>query len=171
MGFQFTKWQGLGNDFVLVDCFKETITDCNQLAIAVCDRHFGVGADGLVTISSSAVADFHMRIFNSDGSEAEMCGNVTRCVARYVYENGLTDKTKISLETGAGIIRPELIFEGDKVARVRVDMGEPKISPRYYSGGRAGGRYRHPYSGGSGRGSLLWYLCFHGKSALRYFYR
>ncbi|SHI38874.1 diaminopimelate epimerase [Propionispora hippei] len=128
MSFQFTKWQGLGNDFVLVDCFKETITDCNQLAVAVCDRHFGIGADGLVTISSSAVADFHMRIFNSDGSEAEMCGNVTRCVARYVYENGLTAKTKISLETGAGIIRPELIFESGRVVNVRVDMGEPKLT-------------------------------------------
>ncbi|CUH94203.1 Diaminopimelate epimerase [Propionispora sp. 2/2-37] len=127
MGFHFTKWHGLGNDFVIVDCFKETIRDYRGTAIQVCDRHLGVGADGLVAILPSDVADFRMRIFNSDGSEAEMCGNVTRCVARYVYERGLTDKTKISLQTGAGIIIPELLFAHGKITGVCVDMGQPKL--------------------------------------------
>lgn len=124
---QFTKVHGQGNDFVLVDGFQEHITDYPQAAIKVCDRHFGIGADGLVLILPSEKADFKMRIFNSDGSEAEMCGNVTRCVARYVYEHGLTDKTKITLETLAGLIKPELIFDGDIIKTVCVDMGKPKL--------------------------------------------
>ena len=99
MGFKFTKWQGAGNDFVIVNGFAEKIFDYEKTAIEVCNRNFGIGADGLVIILPSNVADFKMRIFNSDGSEAEMCGNVTRCVARYVYENHLTEKTKISLES------------------------------------------------------------------------
>lgn len=127
MGFHFTKWHGLGNDFVIVDCFKETIQDYCETAIRVCDRHLGVGADGLVVVLPSDVADFRMRIFNSDGSEAEMCGNVTRCVARYVYERGLTNKTKISLQTGAGIIIPELLFAHGEITSVCVDMGQPKL--------------------------------------------
>jgi len=122
---QFTKVHGQGNDFVLVDGFQEHIADYSQAAIQVCDRHFGIGADGLVLILPSDKADFKMRIFNSDGSEAEMCGNVTRCVARYVYEHGLTDKTKITLETLAGLIKPELIFNGKELQTVRVDMGQP----------------------------------------------
>ncbi|MBP1763811.1 MAG: Diaminopimelate epimerase [Firmicutes bacterium] len=125
---QFTKVQGQGNDFVLVDGFKEHIEDYSQAAIKVCDRHFGIGADGLVLILPSEKADFKMRIFNSDGSEAEMCGNVTRCVARYVYEHGLTDKTKMTLETLAGLIKPELIFNGNEIQTVRVDMGKPVLA-------------------------------------------
>ena len=125
MGFKFTKWQGAGNDFVIVNGFAEKIFDYEKTAIAVCNRNFGIGADGLVIILPSNVADFKMRIFNSDGSEAEMCGNVTRCVARYVYENHLTEKTKISLETKAGIIKPEIIFENGCFSQVKVDMGEP----------------------------------------------
>lgn len=128
MGFKFTKWHGAGNDFVLVNGLTETIFDFEKTAIAVCNRNFGIGADGLVIILPSEVADFKMRIFNSDGSEAEMCGNVTRCVARYVYENKLTDKTKIELETKAGIIRPEIIFKDGLFSRVKVDMGEPILS-------------------------------------------
>ncbi len=128
MKFCFSKWHGLGNDFVIVNCFEENITDYSQMAIKVCDRHTGVGADGLVLILSSDTADFKMRIFNSDGSEAEMCGNVTRCVARYVYEYGLTKKTKITLETGAGIIKPELVFTNGIPATVCVDMGEPRLT-------------------------------------------
>ncbi|HWR41301.1 MAG TPA: diaminopimelate epimerase [Patescibacteria group bacterium] len=124
---QFTKWQGLGNDFILIDGFKTTIHDYTQAAIAMCDRHFGIGADGLVTIFPSKIADFEMQIINSDGSEAAMCGNATRCVARYLYENGFTDKTVISLETKAGLIRPELIFDGSRIISVRVDMGEPRL--------------------------------------------
>jgi diaminopimelate epimerase len=126
---QFTKWQGAGNDFVIVDGFKEKVAGLDLAAAArtICDRNFGVGADGLVLVLPSSTADFRMRIINSDGSEAEMCGNVTRCVARYVYEQGLTDKTSITLETLAGPIRPELIFAGGKISAVRVDMGKPRL--------------------------------------------
>ena len=123
----FTKWHGIGNDFVIVNGFEEKIGDYASKAIAVCDRHFGIGADGLVLALPSDVADFRMRIFNSDGSEAEMCGNVTRCFARYVYETGLTKKTELTIETLAGIIRPKLLFENGKVSAVRVDMGEPRL--------------------------------------------
>lgn len=124
---KFTKWQGIGNDFVIVNGFEEKIEDYASKAIAVCDRHFGIGADGLVSALPSKIADFRMRIFNSDGSEAEMCGNVTRCFARYVYESGLTKKTELSIETLAGIIKPKLLFEKGKVSAIRVDMGEPKL--------------------------------------------
>ncbi|MBP2644721.1 MAG: Diaminopimelate epimerase [Firmicutes bacterium] len=125
---QFSKWHGLGNDFVIVNGFKETVSDFKQAAIEICDRHFGIGADGLVFVLPSDSADFKMRIFNSDGSEAEMCGNVTRCVARYVYENGLTNKTKILLETLAGLIKPEIVFaDNGSINSVRVDMGCPRL--------------------------------------------
>lgn len=123
----FSKVHGQGNDFVLVNGFEEKIDNCSRMAIDICDRHFGIGADGLVLILPSVNADFRMQIFNSDGSEAEMCGNATRCVARYVYEYGLTTKTKITLETLAGIIRPELVFQDGKIVSVRVDMGEPRL--------------------------------------------
>jgi len=129
MKFSFSKWHGLGNDFVIVNGFTETIDNYPQMAIEVCDRHFGVGADGLVTVLPSEMADFQMRIFNSDGSEAEMCGNVTRCMARYLYENGLTTKTKMTLETKAGIITPELIFVDGTLSTVKVDMGKPRLKP------------------------------------------
>jgi len=128
MNFHFSKWHGIGNDFVIVDGTKEQIDDYNQAAIEVCDRHFGVGADGLVMILPSEIADFKMRIFNSDGSEAEMCGNATRCIARYLYEQKLTTKTKISIETKAGLIKPELIFKNGKFETVKVDMGEPILT-------------------------------------------
>ncbi|MBP2626431.1 MAG: Diaminopimelate epimerase [Firmicutes bacterium] len=127
MKFSFSKWHGLGNDFVIVNGFTERIDNYPQMAIEVCDRHFGVGADGLVVLLASEVADFQMRIFNSDGSEAEMCGNVTRCMARFVYDHGLTDKTKITLETKAGIIKPELIFIDGTLSTIRVDMGMPRL--------------------------------------------
>lgn len=120
----FTKWHGLGNDFVIVDGAKTKVSDYQQAAIEVCDRHFGIGADGLVFVLPSNIADFKMKIMNSDGSEAEMCGNVTRCVARYVYEKGLTKKRKITLETLAGIIKPELL---ETKGMVKVDMGEPRL--------------------------------------------
>jgi diaminopimelate epimerase len=127
---KFSKWHGLGNDFVIINGFEETITDFRQAAIEICDRHFGIGADGLVAVLPSAVADFAMRIFNADGSEAEMCGNVTRCVARYVFESGMTDQRKITLETKAGMIRPELILSArGEVEKVTVDMGQPRLRP------------------------------------------
>lgn len=124
---KFTKWQGIGNDFVIVNGFEEKIEDYPSKAIEICDRHFGIGADGLVLALPSDVADFRMRIFNSDGSEAEMCGNVTRCFARYVYENGLTNKTELAIETLAGIIKPKLLFENNQITAVCVDMGEPRL--------------------------------------------
>lgn len=127
--FEFMKWQGAGNDFVVVDCFKETVEKYAETAVAVCDRHFGVGADGLVLILPSEKADFRMRIFNSDGSEAEMCGNVTRCVAKYAYETGLVKRTQIEMESKAGLIRPEVLLgAGGKVESVRVNMGQPILA-------------------------------------------
>ncbi len=127
---RFSKWHGAGNDFVIVDGFKEKVAGLDLAAAGrlVCDRHFGVGANGLVLVLPSASADFRMQIINSDGSEAEMCGNATRCVARYVYEQGLTDKTKVTLETLAGPITPELLFADGKVTGVRVDLGKPRLT-------------------------------------------
>jgi diaminopimelate epimerase len=127
MKFNFSKWHGLGNDFVIINGLEEKINNYDEMAIQVCDRYFGIGADGLVVILPSEAADFQMRIFNSDGSEAEMCGNVTRCIARYVFEYGLTNKKKITLETKAGLIKPELIFMDDVLSTIRVDMGEPRL--------------------------------------------
>ena len=125
---QFSKWQGIGNDFVLINGFVEQIEDYTAAAIAICDRHFGIGADGLVIVLPSNCADFRMRIFNSDGSEGDMCGNVTRCFARYVFETGLTAKTEFTIETLAGIIIPRLLFTNDQITGVCVDMGVPKLN-------------------------------------------
>ena len=127
---KFTKMQGIGNDYVYIDCFEEKVKDPAALAIQMSKPHFGIGSDGLVLIEASEHADFGMRIFNSDGSEAEMCGNAARCVGRYVRERGLTDKDEITLSTKAGIRRlwPEM-SEGI-VRRVKVDMGSPELNPR-----------------------------------------
>ena len=122
---KFTKMHGCGNDYVYINLFEENIKDAAELSIKVSDRHFGIGSDGLITIGPSDVADFRMRIYNADGSEAEMCGNGIRCVAKYVYDHKLTDKKEISVETGAGIKYLVLTVENDKVSLVRVDMGEP----------------------------------------------
>lgn len=126
----FTKVQGLGNDFVLVDCFSEQLVfpDTGSLAVRICDRHFGVGADGLVLVGPSEVADARMRIFNPDGSEAEMCGNAIRCVAKYLYEHKRVVKEEVSVETAAGLVVPKLLVEGGTVRAVRVDMGVPRLS-------------------------------------------
>jgi len=129
MNLNFSKWQGCGNDFVLADCFAEKIEDFAALSGRICDRHYGVGADGLILVLPSAVADFKMRIFNTDGSEAEMCGNGIRCFARYVYEKKLTDKTVFTVETGAGILTPEILLANDgQVELVRVNMGQPILA-------------------------------------------
>ena len=125
----FTKMHGCGNDYVYVNLFNEEIKDPASLAVAVSDRHFGIGSDGLITIGPSKVADFRMRIYNADGSEAEMCGNGVRCVAKYVYDHALTDRTRITVETGAGVKELTLTVENQKVALVRVDMGEPVLVP------------------------------------------
>lgn len=126
---KFTKMHGCGNDYVYVNLFEETIADPAQLSIAVSDRHFGIGSDGLITIGPSDVADFRMRIYNADGSEAEMCGNGIRCVAKYLYDHKLTHQTTITVETGAGIKTLDLFVEHGKVTQVTVDMGEPILAP------------------------------------------
>ncbi len=127
---RFTKMQGIGNDYIYVNCFEETVRDPGALAVRMSRPHFGVGSDGLVLIEPSDVADFGMRIFNSDGSESEMCGNAIRCIGKYVYERGLTDKTEISVMTGAGLKLLALHARGGKVHAVRVDMGTPELNPR-----------------------------------------
>lgn len=125
----FTKMQGLGNDYVYVEEFETPIARPAPLAIAISDRHFGVGGDGLVLMGPSEKADFRMRMFNADGSEGEMCGNATRCIGKYLYEKGRTDKKEFTLETLAGIRVLTLHTDGSRVERVRVDMGEPKLRP------------------------------------------
>ncbi len=99
----FTKMQGIGNDYVYVDCTKEAPADPSALAVAVSDRHFGIGSDGLILIKKSEIADFTMEMYNADGSRGKMCGNGIRCVGKYVYDHGLTDKTELTIETGAGL--------------------------------------------------------------------
>lgn len=126
---KFTKMHGCGNDYVYVNLFEEQIENPAKVSIAVSDRHFGIGSDGLITIGASEIADFRMRIYNADGSEAEMCGNGIRCVAKYVYDHKLTDKTEITVETGAGVKTLQLTVADDKVTLVRVDMGEPILTP------------------------------------------
>lgn len=123
---QFSKWHGLGNDFIFVYALEEELSTYSGLAEKMCDRHFGIGADGLIVLLPGRTTDFIMRIFNSDGSEAEMCGNAIRCAARYVHEAKLTQKTKITFETHAGIITPEILNMDGPEALVRVDMGEPR---------------------------------------------
>lgn len=124
---KFTKMQGLGNDYVYLDCTKATPTDLPALAVKVSDRHFGIGSDGLICICASDKADFRMRMFNADGSEGEMCGNGIRCVGKFVYDKGLTDKTSLTIETLAGIKTLKLTVEAGKVSAVMVDMGAPQL--------------------------------------------
>ena len=126
---KFTKMHGCGNDYVYVNCFSETVEDPGAVAKLVSDRHFGIGSDGLILICPSEVADFEMAMYNADGSRGEMCGNGIRCVAKYVYDFGLTDKTSISVETLAGIKYLDLTVENGKVEKVRVNMGAPILTP------------------------------------------
>lgn len=123
---RFTKMQGLGNDYIFVDATKKIPEHPEKLAVRLSDRHFGIGADGLVLILKSDAADFRMQMFNSDGSEGKMCGNAARCIGKYVYERGLTRKTALTLETASGIKKLFLNLCGDRVDRVSVDMGEPQ---------------------------------------------
>lgn len=127
---KFTKMHGIGNDYVYVNCFEESVKNPAEVSKFVSDRHFGIGSDGLILISPSAIADFRMNIYNADGSQAEMCGNGIRCVAKYVYDYGLTDKTDISVETLAGIKYLRLQVENGKVASVEVNMGAPILEPK-----------------------------------------
>ncbi len=122
---KFTKLHGCGNDYVYVDCTKEKLNNIEETAIKVSDRHFGIGSDGLILIETSEVADFKMDMYNNDGSRGKMCGNGIRCVAKYVYDKGLTDKTKITVETLSGIKELALTVKEGKVTEVTVDMGMP----------------------------------------------
>ena len=126
---KFTKMHGAGNDYVYVDCFKETVDNPAETAIKVSNRNFGIGSDGLILIMPTDKADVRMRMFNSDGSESEMCGNGIRCVAKYAYDHGIVTKTEITAETGAGILTLQLFPNAEnKVERVRVNMGPPRLS-------------------------------------------
>lgn len=129
---RFTKMHGLGNDYVYISSIDQSMSelmeDLAEIAQLISDRHFGVGSDGLVLILPSEIADFKMRILNRDGSEAEMCGNAIRCVGKYVYDNGLTVKTSLSIETLAGIKKLDMMVRNGKVELVQVDMGEPILS-------------------------------------------
>ena len=130
---RFTKMQAAGNDYVYMDTLKAPISSPEALARRISDRHFGVGSDGLILIcppSDPGEADFRMRMFNADGSEAEMCGNGIRCVGKYVYDNGHTDKEQVRIETLAGVLTLRLHVSGGKVETVTVDMGEPRLAPK-----------------------------------------
>lgn len=128
---KFTKMQGLGNDYIYVNCFSESVENINETAKRLSDRHFGIGSDGLVLIKPSEIADFRMDMYNSDGTQAQMCGNAIRCVAKYVYDRKLTDKTEISVETLAGIKYLQLnLSESGTVETVRVNMGKPELFPK-----------------------------------------
>ena len=126
---KFTKMHGIGNDYVYVDCTKGDLTAPAGIARFVSDRHFGIGSDGLILIRKSEKADFRMDMYNADGSRGEMCGNGIRCVGKYVYDYGLTEKNEIKVETLAGIKELKLQIESGKVSRVRVNMGEPILVP------------------------------------------
>ena len=127
---KFTKMHGLGNDYVYMDAIHQNIEKESSLAQFVSNRHFGIGSDGLILICKSEMADFKMRMFNADGSEAEMCGNGIRCVGKFVYDKGLTNKTEVTIETLAGVKTLQLNVEEGKVKTVRVDMGEPILTPK-----------------------------------------
>lgn len=127
---KFTKMQGIGNDYIYVNCFKEKVDNPSELAIKVSDRHFGIGSDGLILIKPSQKADFMMDMYNADGSQGAMCGNGIRCVAKYVYDYGLTDKKQISVETLSGIKYLDLTVADGKVELVKVDMGEPILTAK-----------------------------------------
>ena len=124
---KFTKMHGIGNDYVYINCFQETVENPSEVAIKVSDRHFGIGSDGLILIKPSEKADFEMEMYNADGSQGAMCGNGIRCVAKYVYDYGLTDKTSISVDTKSGVKYLELTVEEGKVREVRVNMGSPEL--------------------------------------------
>jgi len=130
MKIDFVKMHGLGNDFILIDCINKSLGDSSflsYLAKKLCDRNFGIGADGLILILPSPKADLRMKIFNSDGTEAQMCGNGIRCFAKYAYENKLVSKNKFTVETLAGVTIPELTILNNKILGVKVNMGTPKL--------------------------------------------
>ena len=125
---KFTKMQGIGNDYVYINCFEEQVESPERLAVKISDRHFGVGSDGLILICPSDAADCRMKMFNADGSEGAMCGNAIRCVGKYVYDHKIVDKKIITVETKGGIKTLDMTVENGKVTLVRVDMGEPVLT-------------------------------------------
>jgi diaminopimelate epimerase len=126
---KFTKMHGAGNDYVYVDCFAKPLDNPEQIAIKVSNRNFGIGSDGLILIMPSNMADVRMRMFNSDGSESEMCGNGIRCVAKYAYDHGIVTDREITAETGAGVLTLQLVTnDRNKVDKVRVNMGKPRLT-------------------------------------------
>ena len=125
---KFTKMHGLGNDYVCINCFRERVEDPPGFARALCDRHYGIGADGLILICPSKVSDFKMEIYNSDGSVAGMCGNGIRCLGKYVYDYGLTGKETLSIETKSGIRNMHLHIQDGKACGAMVDMGVPRLN-------------------------------------------
>ncbi|MEY8356033.1 diaminopimelate epimerase [Lachnospiraceae bacterium 54-53] len=127
---KFTKMQGIGNDYVYINCFEEQVEDPAELSKKVSDRHFGIGSDGLILICPSKKADCRMRMFNADGSESQMCGNGIRCVGKYVYDRRMVDKTEFDVETEAGIKRLQITEENGRAVLVTVDMGVPEITGR-----------------------------------------
>ncbi len=127
---KFTKMHGLGNDYVYMDAINQKIENRSELAKKVSNRHFGIGSDGLILICKSDVADFRMQMFNSDGTEAEMCGNGIRCVGKFVYDKGLTDKEEVTIETLAGIKKLKFTIKDGKVEKVRVNMGKPILEAK-----------------------------------------
>lgn len=126
---KFTKMQGCGNDYVYVNCFTEQVSDANALARRVSDRRFGIGSDGLILIKPSEKADFTMEMYNVDGTQGEMCGNAIRCVGKYVYDHGMTQKTEIAIETLGGIKYLSLMVRDGEVTEAAVDMGIPGLAP------------------------------------------
>ena len=124
---KFTKMHGIGNDYVYINCFEEEVKEPAKLATIISDRHLGVGSDGIILILPSKVADCKMRIFNADGSEAQMCGNGIRCVAKYVYDHKITQKNPLTVETLAGTKTIQLFTENGRVSKARVNMGKPRL--------------------------------------------
>ena len=127
---RFSKMHGIGNDYIYINCFEEKVENPEKVSVYVSDRHKGIGSDGLVLILPSDKADFRMRIFNADGSEAMMCGNATRCIGKYVFDKGMTGKTELTLETNSGIKYLKLFPVNGKVESVEVNMGQAVLLPR-----------------------------------------
>ncbi len=126
---RFTKMQGIGNDYIYIDCFRETVKDPAALSVRLSDRHFGVGSDGVILIEPSETADCKMDMYNADGSRGKMCGNGIRCVGKYVYERGIAQKNVLTVETQSGVKTLRLDVNGDKVGDIEVDMGRPVLKP------------------------------------------
>ena len=163
---KFTKMHGIGNDYVYVNCFEETVTNPSAVAKFVSDRHFGIGSDGLILIKPSEVADGKMEMYNADGSQGAMCGNGIRCVAKYMYDYGITDKTSISVETKSGIKYLDLTVENGKVSAVRVNMGSPVLQAAAIpAGSEKETVIDEPRPGDGERQRVAAYLCFYGQSA------